>query len=181
MIDYGKPWDDPELRPLLLNTWRNGPYEVFDIPLWAPPIIECPNGTPMQYVDGHPFADYVGVSGLGASSAMLTRPSPLAGLWAYRECTSLTDVTDGTSNTALAIETGSNNGCWLAGGPSTVRGYVSHKPAIGPDSQFGGMHAGASMTVFADGHLRFLSDSTNSEVISSIMTIAGGEAPLPDE
>ncbi|WP_339613615.1 DUF1559 domain-containing protein [uncultured Rubinisphaera sp.] len=171
-IDYNRPWDDPALRPLILHTWRNGPFEEFDVPLVPFPAIKCPNGTLKTHIDGQPFTDYVGTAGVTPEAAMLPASSHRAGLWAYEDGRSLSDIHDGISNTLLAMETSSSNGCWLAGGPSTVREYDPALPTIGSSAQFGGLHSGGGMAVFADGHVSFLAESISTCVLAEMMTIA---------
>ena len=175
IIDYERPWDDPALRPLQLHTWRNGPFEEFDVPLHPFPVIKCPNGTPKTHTDGQPFTDYVGTAGIAPTAALLPRNSVRAGVWSYEECRSHTDIRDGDSTTLLAIETSRNNGCWIAGGPATVRDYAIDRHPVGQGRQFGGLHNGGSMAVFVDGHVRFLAESISPIVLSSVFTIAGSE------
>ena len=173
IIDYERPWNAPSLRPLQLHTWRNGPEAVveFDIPLTPFPVIECPNGTSATHADGQPYTDYVATAGIGSDAAQLPRTSSRAGVWAYDERRSLDDILDGASNTLIVIETSSNNGCWLAGGPATVRGYNQTQNPIGANNQFGGLHPNGSMAVFADGHTRFIADTIDPELFSSAITI----------
>jgi len=175
LIDYERAWDDPELRPLQLHTWSNGPYREYDVPLTPFPLIKCPDGTKKVCFDGQPLADYVGTAGIAPDAALLARTSKRAGIWAYDECRSVADIQDGTSSTLVAIETSSRNGCWIAGGPATVREYAPTLPSIGDGAQFGGIHPGGAMAVFADGHTQFLADSTSSVVLSSLITIAGSD------
>ncbi|MDB2687297.1 DUF1559 domain-containing protein [Mariniblastus sp.] len=177
VIDYQRPWDDPALRPLQLHTWTNGPDTVkeFDIPLIPCPIIKCPNGTSQTHTDGQPYTDYVATAGIGAQAALLPRTSDFAGVWAYEERRSIDDIQDGASNTLIAIETSSGNGCWLSGGPATVRGYEHFKHPIGNGKQFGGLHHDGSMAVYADGHVRYIPANISPDVFSSALTIAGSE------
>lgn len=175
MINYERPWDDSDLRPLQLRTWRNGPFEEFDVPLIPYPVIKCPNGTRETYSDGQPFTDYVGTAGIAPDAAFQPRNSNRAGVWANNECRSLSDIHDGTSTTVIAIETRSRNGCWIAGGSATVRDYSPDAAPIGPGRQFGGLHHRGSMAAFVDGHVGFLSDATSPDVLSALLTIAGSE------
>jgi len=175
IIEYERPWDDPALRPLQLHTWSNGPFREYDVPLTPYPLIKCPNGTKNLCFDGQPLTDYVGTAGIVPNAASLSRDSKRAGVWAYDECRSVEDIQDGTSSTLIAFETGSRNGCWIAGGPATVREYAPELPSIGDGDQFGGLHAGGAMAVYVDGHTRFFAEGTSSEVLSALLTIAGSE------
>lgn len=175
IIDYTRPWDDPTLRPLRLHTWRNEPFEEFDVPLVPFPVIKCPNGTRSVYSDGQPLTDYVGTAGIATDAALLPRSSNRSGVWAYNERSSLADVKDGISTTLIAIETNTQNGCWLAGGYATIRDYSPDDASIGHDGQFGGLHHGGGMAVFVDGHVKFLADAISPDVLTSLLTIAGSE------
>lgn len=175
-IDHDRPWDDPALRPLQLHTWSNGGpegFEEFDIPLAPPPITNCPNGTPQTHTDGQPFTDYVGPAGIGVGAATEPRNSPRAGLWSYDETRTQFDIRDGESHTLIALETSRDNGCWLAGGPATVRHFNPREPSIGAGGQFGGLHPGGCVAVFVDGHVQFLAKDISPEVLSAAVTIAG--------
>ncbi len=180
-IDYERPWDDPSLRPLQLHTWENGPdYREFDTPLYPPPIIECPNGTTATHNDGQPFTDFVGLSGVGADAALLPRTSKLAGMWSYSECVSIDDIADEKSMTVMVMETSRDNGCWIAGGRATVRGYDPQQEVIGSGRQIGGLHDGGGMALFADGHVELLAETIDPQVFSARVTITGAES-IPDE
>ena len=178
IINYRRAWDDPALRPLKLRTWKNGTLPAgalreFDVPLYALPVIKCPNGTPATHTDGQPFSDYVGTSGVWWDAANQLRIAVRAGAWAFEECTSLSDLRDGQANTMQVIESSRANGCWLAGGPATVREFLPEQVALGQGAQFGGLHNGGSMALYVDGHVRFLGADTPSHLLSEAMTIAG--------
>jgi prepilin-type processing-associated H-X9-DG protein len=81
----------------------------------------------------------------------------------------------------MAIETNAANGPWLAGGPATVRGFdPGGPPYLGFNGQFGSFHRNGSEALFADGSVRFLSDTVDPKVFAALATIAGGEAIDPD-
>jgi len=136
---------------------------------------ECKNTLRLLALALQTFADYVGTAGIAPGVALLSRDSERAGVWAYDECRSLSDIKDGTSTTLLAIETTMSNGCWVAGGPATVWDDSNDEHPLGPGRQFGGLHNGGSMAVFVDGHVRFLAETMSPNVLSSAMTIAGSE------
>lgn len=176
IINYERPWDDPELRPLQKRNWLNDEFETeFVGPLYTIPGIECPSGTAETHSDGLSFTDYVGTTGIEPKAAFLPRTSKRAGAWSYTDCVTLDDITDGRASTVLVMETGHENGCWIAGGPATARGYEPHDKPIGIGLQFGGIHPGGATTVFADGHVQFLADTTDPQVFSKLLTIAGAE------
>ncbi|MCA9072458.1 MAG: DUF1559 domain-containing protein, partial [Planctomycetaceae bacterium] len=177
LIDYERPWDDPSLRPLQLRTWKNGEdrYKEFVVPLRAVSGLQCPSSTWKTHTDGQPFTDYVGTAGINPDAGLLPLTSKRAGAWSYTNRVTMDDITDGLSTTVIMMETGHENGCWLAGGPATVRGYDLPRPTIGVKGQFGGIHAGGAVTLFADGHVEFLADEMDPQAFSKLLTIAESE------
>ncbi len=176
IIDLDRAWDDPSTRPLLAGGVKDsGEPEYFS--LLAYPTLNCPSAVPRVASDGQPFTDYVGLSGLGNNGPMKPRTSPLAGAWAYEMATKLNDVNDGVSHTLWMMETAKNNGCWLAGGPATVRSFDPDGfPAIRTKGQFGGIHpGGGGIALFMDGEVRMLSDDIDATVFSAYATITGKE------
>lgn len=149
----------------------------------------CPG---QSFEDNTPrfHTDYVGIAGVGLDAAGLsvwpTIP-PQAGCFRYDSPTPLQLIyeNDGASNTILFAETAWQNGPWIRGGPSTIRGLVIGEKApkfIGANGQFGGRHPGVTTVGFADGSGRFISDRISPEVFQSMMTFAGqGFDPLPGE
>ncbi len=181
LIDYDRSWDDPDVQPLMMHVslndhWPDGTRKEYDELLRPPMGITCPNGAPELHAIGHPFADYIGIGGVGSNGPLLPREDSRAGMWAFDAATSFDDCTDGHANTLLIVETASNRGCWLAGGSATVRPieYSEHAP-IGAGQQFGGIHPGGAMALFVDGHVSFLSDSIDITSFQYAATIAGGD------
>jgi hypothetical protein len=139
-----------------------------------------------------PVTHYVGVAGVGADAATLPAADPRAGVFGYDRRTPLKDITDGTSNTLLVIETGSNPGHWALGGPGTVRGIdPTDGPPFGVGRPFGGFHPdgwpvpGRAMpslcnAAMADGSVRSLRPDTDPGVLAALATIRGGESPPAD-
>ena len=175
-VDKSHAWDDPALRPIQFEYTDPDTDEIIMFELQPAGGTKCPNGTNETAFDGQIFADYVGLGGLGADGPFLSRDDSQAGMWAYEMGTTLDDCTDGMENTLMLIETSRNNGCWLAGGPATVRPFdpIDEEP-IGSNRQFGGLHPGGAMAVYVDGHAEFLSESTSPEVFRALVTITGGE------
>jgi prepilin-type processing-associated H-X9-DG protein len=111
----------------------------------------------------------------------LSRSSPRAGVFGYDRATRPMDITDGLAMTMMVAETWDACGSWLAGGPATVRGLDSaRRPYLGPGRQFGGLHRGGAGVLFADGSVRFVTDSIDPRVFEALSSIAGGET-LPED
>jgi prepilin-type processing-associated H-X9-DG protein len=125
-------------------------------------------------------ATYIGIAGLGTDAPVLPKDDPRAGVFGYDRRTTIAEIKDGLATTMLIAETGRVTGSWLAGGPATVRGLnPDEKPYLGPGRQFGGMHPGGANIGFADGSVRFVSESIDPKVFEALSTIAGGEK-IPD-
>lgn len=121
--------------------------------------------------------------------------------------TKITAITDGTSNTFLAVEDAgrpelwANNqvvagrivasGGWAEMNGFAVRGYQQDGTPIGGatggpcmincNNQFSiyAFHTGGANTLFADGSVRFIRSQTSAEVVAAMITSAGGEV-IPD-
>jgi prepilin-type processing-associated H-X9-DG protein len=174
--------DDPELREMLHGdrSWDDPSNEnvgnvtigVLRCPDRARPPVEVPMPTP-----------FVGIAGLGTDAPFLPKGHPRAGVFGYDRQTALADIKDGAAYTMVVTESWRVRDSWLAGGPATVRGLdTADLPYIGTGRQFGGLHRTSGANVaFADGAVRFISDSIDPRVFEAISTIAGGEAVSPDD
>jgi prepilin-type processing-associated H-X9-DG protein len=167
-VNKEQAWDDRS-NASVANT-------TFGV-LHCPQSVRPPAQTPMP-------ASYIGIAGLGTDAPYLPKGHRRAGVFGYDRRTSLQDITDGASSTMVVAESGRVRGSWLAGGPATVRGLdTADLPYIGPGRQFGGQHpqvSGANVA-FADGSVRFISDTINPGVFEALSTIAGGESVSPDD
>jgi hypothetical protein len=173
MIDLNRAWDDPSTRPLLVDATDDAPMTSS---LYAYPTLNCPSGTSQRHSDGEPFTDYVSLAGVGKDGPDLPRISTRAGAWAYETVTTIKDVADGLGNTIFMMETAKDNGCWLAGGPATVRPFEPNTPPpIGSKGQFGGIHPGGGMALLMGGEVRLYSNDMEPKVFAALTTIAGGD------
>src|SRR5439155_15062261 len=103
--------------------------------------------------------NFVGIAGIGKDAALLPITDKRAGVFGYDRFTRTADIRDGTSVTMMVAETALDTGPWLAGGPPSVRGLNPNVlPYIGKNRQFGGLHHGCVMVLFADGSVRFLKE-----------------------
>ncbi len=117
--------------------------------------------------------NYVGLAGVGQDGPKLDAKNKKAGIFAYDKGRSIRDITDGTSNTAMVIES-NRPANWAAGGQGTIRPLTTAPYINGPDG-FGGISPGGANVLMADGSVRFVSDRIDPKVMESITTIAGGE------
>lgn len=170
-IDLAKPSDERASLPSV--------YEYFDkehhrrtarFGDFAP---ICPNGEGETDRWGQRLATYVGMAGLGKDAATLPAHQNGTGLWGYDRVTATSSLGARAESTIHVIETAADRGSWYRGGPATVRPFVEHGgTAVGDGGQFGGLHPNGAMTLFADGHVTFLSSETDVAFFKSMATIA---------
>jgi hypothetical protein len=136
------------------------------------------------------LTSYIGMAGVGADAATFALEHTQAGVFGYDRRVRVTDITDGSSNTMMIIETATGKGPWAAGGPSTVRGLdPDQKPYLAVDGPFGLKHyrdvfrtnarLGSNIGL-ADGSVRGVLASVSSETLEALATIAGGDSPGDD-
>jgi prepilin-type processing-associated H-X9-DG protein len=142
----------------------------------AVPLFRCPAHLS---IDPHPSpgnTDYVGMAGVGPNAAALPLSDPMAGVFGYDRTVRDADLTAGTSQTLLALETTRDNGPWAAGGPATVRGLdPGDAPYIGPSRAFGGAHPDGLNALFADGSSRFMRDDVSPRFLETVARVNRGD------
>jgi prepilin-type processing-associated H-X9-DG protein len=139
-------------------------------------ILHCPSSDRVPEPAPQPMTT-IGIAGLGTDAPSLPNSDPRAGIFGYDRQTTLAEIKDGTANTMMLAESGRGLGCWLQGGPATVRGLdPANKPYIGPGRQFGGLHDGTAVIAMADGSVRVVSEAIDPKCFEAISTIAGGES-----
>jgi Protein of unknown function (DUF1559) len=117
---------------------------------------------------------FVGIAGVGSDAAALPADDKRAGLFGYDRVFSFDDVTDGTEQTVMLIETGLDNGPWLAAGQPTVRGFdATCEPYA--TYQFGGFHRGIANAAFADGAVRRLHYRISAKSFEALTTMSAGD------
>ncbi|MCL4202242.1 MAG: DUF1559 domain-containing protein [Pirellulaceae bacterium] len=134
--------------------------------------------------EGYPFkgmalTHFVGVSGVEdrrtVVAASLPRSDPRAGVFGYDAVARPSDITDGTSNTAMILGSGELASPWMLGGGGTVRG--ARQPYFDSLSGFGsrGRQSSGTLAVMADGSVRFISAEIDPVAFRALCTIRGGE------
>jgi prepilin-type processing-associated H-X9-DG protein len=161
-FDLAKGWDDETNKEAIVAI----------IPAFA-----CPT----KYVapaTGSPQANpYIGMAGIGIDAPLLPASDPRSGFFRYDEPTKLSMLVRGVSNTITILETARDTGPWPAGGRPTVRGLdTSEASYIGPGLQFGG-HPGGCNAAFADGSVRFRSNSISSNILERLVALADRDDP----
>ena len=174
----GEPWDSPKN----VDAVTNFPGKRYQCPSW----IRGPKDSPLPLTGHLAFTNYVGVAGVGADAATRPAGAPGIGIFGHDRTITTKDVKDGTSNTALLIETGHDLGPWIRGGPGTVRALdPNDAPLTGIERPFGGTHFRRAWTyqnradgfnvLLADGAVRFTKPGIAPEVLAALATVAGGE------
>lgn len=175
------PWHQPpnrSLDPIPRPNDTQADLNLTPYTSWA----VCPED-PRSDRDGpfpYPLTN-VGIAGLGSDAATLPALHPRAGVFGYDRVTKLADITDGTSNTAMFLETARDVRPWTAGGSSSVRPIdPATRPYLGPGRPFGGYHRGGANLALADGSIRFIRDTIDPKILEALSTIHGGETVAPD-
>jgi hypothetical protein len=161
-FDPKGPWDSPE--NIRLANYR---LTAAICPAQVPQI---PPGSPWT-------ANYIAIGGLGLKTPELSmeEAGPNAGAYRYDGPTPDAAIRDGVQYTAQIIETNTDLGPWLQGGPSTLRGLdPDASPYLGHNRPFGGCHVGGAYVSMADGSVQFLKETIDPAVFRAMLTIAGG-------
>jgi prepilin-type processing-associated H-X9-DG protein len=88
------------------------------------------------------------------------------------KATKFSEVSDGLSNTILAIETESENAVpWMAPVDADMSTYLSLGQSIRPN------HTGGSNAAFGDGSIQFMSNSVDANAAKAMVTKDAGDAP----
>lgn len=173
---------DPFVHARMDPTWNQHSHEAWDsdgnlaLQRGRMPWYECPRGPPVTGVEPLGRTNYVGAAGIGADAAMLSKTDPRTGAFGYDRKITRDDISDGLSSSIMVVETLSENGPWVAGGPATVRALSPDSlPIVGRDGQFGWQHYGGVMAAFADGSVHFIRSSANPDALGALFTIAGND------
>jgi prepilin-type processing-associated H-X9-DG protein len=133
----------------------------------APSWFICPAATHRSGSVEVGWTQYVGIGGYGPDSPTLPKTDPRAGFFGYDRIISAVDLNydnpddkkqgRGEIGTMIVTERAGALGPWSAGGPPTVTGIDPEKQPYVP-RQFGGLHPMGANTLFADGHVNFISE-----------------------
>jgi prepilin-type N-terminal cleavage/methylation domain-containing protein/prepilin-type processing-associated H-X9-DG protein len=168
------------------------------------PILLCPSAPPGRLADRHrAVTDYDSIS-------TITRPNPFVTAMPASDSTwigvlglnvkrRLTDVTDGTSNTLLLVESAGRNQLWQMGketaptgttgawsNPGTTIAVSGFNPATasGPGpcgvnctnaNEIYGFHPAGANVLFADGSVHLLKAGLDVNIVIALTTRASGE------
>jgi len=95
-------------------------------------------------------------------------------MWPGSKATKYSDLTDGTSNTIMVVETHNSGIHWME--PRDL--HMTQMPlAVNPPQGQGisSGHPNVALAVFADGHTNALTSKTPPDIIRRLLTIADGE------
>ena len=136
----------------------------------------CPsNRRGERLAKGRGPCDYGGING-----ERLTSPnSPPKGTMLYDIPISIEHIKDGVSNTLIVAEDSQFlDGQWINGRNIFDQGFpINAAPPFENDIR--SEHFGGALGVFADASVHFLAETMENEVLASLCTRAGNEAPIP--
>jgi prepilin-type processing-associated H-X9-DG protein len=153
----------------------------------------CPSTPASQYGRspsglwrGHAFTDYGGVYGVEGTGRSNTTPNAphflldeCLGVMLFEIPVAPRDITDGQARTvciAELLERRTVESEWANGqNVFAQEGSTPINEPSGMGNEIGSPHAGGAFVVFADGHVEFLSESMDQNVLNSLLTKQGGE------
>lgn len=159
-IDFTHPYDAPEnAEPAAIRLG----------------VFECPTADKRNLIRGQ--TDYGGLFGERILSS-----EPEDGVFLYDKVLSFDDIRDGLSQTmAVAEDVGGPDAEWINGNNVFVQsGGVNDPHAWAGDNEIRSRHIGGALSVFADGHVQFLSNQIDARVVGGLITRNGGEVISAD-
>ena len=138
----------------------------------------CPS-SPMSYKGAGAYAGVLGTLLSGMSSTAGWTSGVLLGIDWHPRSVSIAMIRDGTSNTILVAEDThktKSDGQW-ANGDQTFNEEegVNSALSLSSGNEIGSDHPGGAMSVFADGAVHWLAESTDLYVVGAVITRANNE------
>lgn len=158
------------------------------------PVFLCPD-TPNELTisekglwRGQAFSDYGGIYGVegegrdaAASEAIQTLADDSLGVFLFESGVEVVQITDGLSRTvgvAERITRRISTSEWPSGRNIFAHdGETPINQSSGLGNDIGSPHAGGALVSFCDGHVEFVADSIEQQVLNSLLTKAGDELP----
>ena len=134
---------------------------------------------------GQAFTDYVGIYGVegpgrdAVFGQLQTLAEPYLGVLLFETPVSAAEIPDGLSKTAILAERNKRrvtSAEWANG--RNVFAHEGNTPInanSGLGHDIGSPHPGGALVAFCDGHVEFLTDRTQQDVLNSLLTKAGDE------
>lgn len=170
-FDFNQPWRAEANLPNLVSVVPTFLTPTQKMTRWQSPYTFIPNGSGLTH--------FVGISGIedqrNVVAGALPRADARAGVFGYAEVVRLDQVTDGTSQTIMILESARMPGPWVIGGGATVRGVRDN-----PFDELTGFGSPGNATpgaqaIFVDGSVRYLSSNMDLSVLRALSTIHGNE------
>jgi prepilin-type processing-associated H-X9-DG protein len=156
------------------------------------PVFLCPSTTTDKLFNtaglwkSMAFTDYAGIYGVEGPGRSNTDPMSLhwlnanyLGVMLYEEPNRVTDITDGTSKTALVAETllrRATESEWANGHnlfAQEASNGINGRSGLG--NEIGSPHPGGATIIFCDGHVEFLAEGIEQSALNALLTRAGGD------
>ena len=159
-IDFKLPYDDPANEPAAFT---------------AVSVFVCPSAPDSEGDRGK--TDYGGLFG----ERILDR-KPDDGMFLYDKKLDWDDIIDGLSKTMLVAEDiGGPDSEWINGRNVFVQaGGINDPDAWVGDNEIRSMHSGGAMALFADGHVQFLANAMDEQILGALITRRGRESISDD-
>lgn len=96
-------------------------------------------------------------------------------MWPVDQAVHLSDVSDGTSNTVIVVESEKCGINWMGPQDLDIDGIfmkISPKAERGVSS----VHPGGALAAFVDGSVQFLTDALPSDVVKALLTRNDGQS-----
>jgi prepilin-type processing-associated H-X9-DG protein len=122
-----------------------------------------------------PVSHYVAMAGIGLDAARRPAGAPGNGFMGYDRLTSMSMITDGTSNTIALMDTRFDLGPWARGGSSNVRGFDPADVPLHGDQRPLFAHERGMNAAMADGSVHLIRSTIDPMLLANAITIAGGE------
>ena len=131
-------------------------------------VFECPSANKTNALG---ISDYGGIYGERINS----RNDPPKGCMIFDQPISIRDITDGTSNTLIVAEDSQFSDVQWINGRNVFDQAFAINAAPDFENDIRSNHPGGANGVFADGHVRFLSESMELFTLGGICSRAEGE------
>lgn len=170
LYDDSQPWDSPINMRLLNGTpitqpsGKGGAMVAYSEPA-VPSMLECPSNK--HDCQANSLISYVVITGPGT-------------MFPKNVQTSFNDITDGSANTILLVESINANVQWTEPRDLDIA-TMSFKINDASKPSISSRHPGGANVAFADGDVYFMTEEITEEELRALITVSGGEDITRDD